>query len=430
MRRIAVGSRVQSLRSGPCSFQRWPASPRLREQRVEHFADHTLVDLTTGATAVTFSYDPQGRRTGRNAQAYAWDATSRLLTVSGSGVETYRYDGFGRRVQATHADASWTRSQYGQAGQMLYQENSASGMNLDHVYVAGSLVAIRRVPRTGGVALVRYQHTDALGSPVAGTDEVGALVVRTTYEPYGAALNRAVDGVGYGGHVMDAATGLVYMQQRYYDPGIGRFLSTDPVAADANTGANFNRYWYAANNPYRFTDPDGRFAETLWDAANVVMGTVSAYNNFSEGNIGAGLVDVGGVIVDAAATVIPVVPGGAGAAIKAARGFDKAAQLAKNAAQGAKAEAKVAKELGEHVAGQRVTLEASTGQRSVADMVTKDKSVVEVKSGNAQLRPGQKAVQADIQAGREVIPRGQNAAKAGLRPNEPTPMKCYNVKRC
>ena len=48
--------------------------------------------------------------------------------------------------------------------------------------------------------------------------------------------------------------------QRYYDPQIGRFLSVDPVTANGSTGANFNRYWYGNNNPYRFTDPDGRFA--------------------------------------------------------------------------------------------------------------------------------------------------------------------------
>lgn len=48
------------------------------------------------------------------------------------------------------------------------------------------------------------------------------------------------------------------MQQRYYDPDIGRFLSVDPVTADGDTGGNFNRYKYANNNPYRFTDPDGR----------------------------------------------------------------------------------------------------------------------------------------------------------------------------
>src|SRR5688572_6990609 len=48
------------------------------------------------------------------------------------------------------------------------------------------------------------------------------------------------------------------MQQRYYDAGVGRFLSIDPVMADGNTGGNFNRYKYASNNPYRFIDPDGR----------------------------------------------------------------------------------------------------------------------------------------------------------------------------
>jgi len=69
-----------------------------------------------------------------------------------------------------------------------------------------------------------------------------------------------VDGLGYTGHDMDKDTGLTYMQQRYYDPVVGRFLSVDPVGADANTGGNFNRYWYANNNPYVFTDPDGRLA--------------------------------------------------------------------------------------------------------------------------------------------------------------------------
>jgi len=64
-------------------------------------------------------------------------------------------------------------------------------------------------------------------------------------------------GLGFTGHVNDADTGLVYMQQRYYDPIAGRFLSVDPIATDANTGSGFNLYEYANNNPYRYTDPDG-----------------------------------------------------------------------------------------------------------------------------------------------------------------------------
>lgn len=48
------------------------------------------------------------------------------------------------------------------------------------------------------------------------------------------------------------------MQQRYYDPMLGVFLSVDPITANPSTGENFNRYAYVDNNPYRYTDPDGR----------------------------------------------------------------------------------------------------------------------------------------------------------------------------
>jgi uncharacterized protein RhaS with RHS repeats len=66
------------------------------------------------------------------------------------------------------------------------------------------------------------------------------------------------------------------MQQRYYDPVAGRFLSIDPIFTDVNTANGFNRYVYAANNPYRFIDPDGRGVESVTVDRNnnvhIVMG--------------------------------------------------------------------------------------------------------------------------------------------------------------
>ena len=51
-----------------------------------------------------------------------------------------------------------------------------------------------------------------------------------------------------------------YMQQRYYDPMLGVFLSVDPVTAYEQPISQFHRYRYANNNPYRFKDPDGRYS--------------------------------------------------------------------------------------------------------------------------------------------------------------------------
>jgi RHS repeat-associated protein len=125
---------------------------------------------------------------------------------------------------------------------------------------------------------VTYIHTDGLGSPVARSDASGRLISRTRYEPYGYVASGVTPTIGFTGHVNDVDTGLTYMQQRYYDPVAGRFLSTDPVTTDANTGGSFNRYAYANNSPYKYIDPNGRWAfllplvPYLVDATVVVIG--------------------------------------------------------------------------------------------------------------------------------------------------------------
>ena len=110
---------------------------------------------------------------------------------------------------------------------------------------------------------VTYIHTDALGSPVARSDSGGNVISRTSYEPYGRTASGVTPTIGFTGQVNDADTGLVYMQQRYYDPVAGRFLSVDPVVTEPNKGTNFNRYSYVADNPFKYTDPDGRQARTI-----------------------------------------------------------------------------------------------------------------------------------------------------------------------
>ena len=83
-------------------------------------------------------------------------------------------------------------------------------------------------------------------------------------------------------------------------------------------------YVFCNGDPVNHVDKDGKWAETLWDIANVVMDVKSACDNFSNGNTKAGLVDVGAGIVDGLAAVLPFVPAGAGTALKVARAADGA----------------------------------------------------------------------------------------------------------
>lgn len=128
------------------------------------------------------------------------------------------------------------------------------------------------------IEAVEYIHTDALGSPVASTNERGDVIERSTYEPYGSLANRPPnDRPGYTGHVTDSSTGLSYMQQRYMDPQLGSFLSVDPVVAYGQPEISFNRYRYGNGNPYKFTDPDGRNAMLLEVGIPLMIGLTAVY---------------------------------------------------------------------------------------------------------------------------------------------------------
>lgn len=106
---------------------------------------------------------------------------------------------------------------------------------------------------------VTYVYTDPQGTPLAEADANGNVTATFDYRPYGSvAMGSSPNAPGYTGHVNDPDTGLVYMQARYYDPAVGRFVSVDPVSPTPGKLYSFNRFDYVNNNPTRFIDPDGR----------------------------------------------------------------------------------------------------------------------------------------------------------------------------
>lgn len=130
--------------------------------------------------------------------------------------------------------------------------------------VLGLVLCLTMMSGTAEV-LVTYYHADTLGSPQAASDENGHLLWTEHYRAYGerienSATATANNNIWYTGKPQDSTTGLTYLNARYYDPLIGRFMAVDPVRFQEGNVQSFNRYAYANNNPYRYIDPDGRNA--------------------------------------------------------------------------------------------------------------------------------------------------------------------------
>ncbi|OOG59320.1 RHS repeat-associated core domain-containing protein [Rhodanobacter sp. C03] len=101
-------------------------------------------------------------------------------------------------------------------------------------------------------------YSDPLGTPLAEASTSGSITATYHYAPYGTqVMGMPPSGPGYTGHVNDPDTALVYMQHRYYDPSMGRFLSVDPKTPTAGNPFDFNRFAYVNDNPILNIDPDG-----------------------------------------------------------------------------------------------------------------------------------------------------------------------------
>jgi RHS repeat-associated protein len=142
-----------------------------------------------------------------------------------------------------------------------------------------------------------YYHTDHLGSSNIITDTYGSVYQHLEYFPYGETW---IEDGGTGqmpyyrftGKELDPETGLYYYGARYYDPVLSRWISADPIFGKylPNLGKtehgdlpafggiynpiNLNMYCYSFNNPLKYKDPDGNFAQIVWGFATGVIADV------------------------------------------------------------------------------------------------------------------------------------------------------------
>jgi len=128
-------------------------------------------------------------------------------------------------------------------------------------YVRGDRVLLKKKPDSNTLYYYLYNgHGDVIGvlydnGTVANSyeyDEFGNLVSEQekTYNPF-----------KYAGEYQDTESGLYYLNARYYDPSMGRFLNEDTYEGQLTNPMSLNVYSYVNNNPLIYMDPTGNLGQ-------------------------------------------------------------------------------------------------------------------------------------------------------------------------
>ncbi len=181
---------------------------------------------------------------------------------------------------------------------LLYYNYASSNhfKNILHILLIVSfLTSITGMPQEAEAQIpdpgtLVFYHTDHLGSTTALTDATGNVLQLLEYDPWGQVTKDIGDNYAhyrYTGQEYDPEIGLYNYKARLYAPGIGRFISADPIVPDPANPQALNRYTYTINNPLRYVDPSGYdFWSDLWKgikrnwayitAAVIVLATITA----------------------------------------------------------------------------------------------------------------------------------------------------------
>ncbi|GBC60973.1 RHS repeat-associated core domain-containing pro tein [Desulfonema ishimotonii] len=131
----------------------------------------------------------------------------------------------------------------------------------------------------GGV--LSYYHYDGQLSVRQLSNADGNISDDYVYDAFGVLLEQSGDTVNeylYTGEQFDEAVGGYYLRARYYDPGAGRFLSSDPYAGRMNEPVTLHKYLYANANPVMHNDPTGLMSILEFKACSKIDGITREIN--------------------------------------------------------------------------------------------------------------------------------------------------------
>ena len=207
---------------------------QLNDNVVNHYnALNQLTETLTKNYKVSFTYDAEGLRTGKTVNGektvYVWDGDQVVMELSKGGAVQKRYI---RGNDLVYAD---------------------KGENTEKTYYV----------------------TDMHGNVVQLLDESGNVTKTYEYDSFGNEVKpekKDENPYRYCGEYYDKETEEVYLRARYYEPGVGRFITRDTYTGESDEPLSLHLYTYCENDGVNAWDPSGHTKESVINVHSVKKG--------------------------------------------------------------------------------------------------------------------------------------------------------------
>lgn len=275
---------------------------------------------------VEYAYNANGSMTmdlNKGITNIAYDLLGNLkeITFDNNRIIRYVYTADGTRLRTVHLQKKngvWLKDSTDYYGNLLLKNGAINKYLFSGGYLSFS---------SGTANGCHYYIQDYQGSNRMVVNSSGATEQITHYYPYGGViggidLGSNLQPYKFEGKELDRTYGLDWydIHARQYDPIVPAWHTIDP---QAEKSYHISPYVYCAGDPVNRVDRNGELPDFLWDLFNIGLGIQSFTENIQSGNYWGAAADAGGILVDAAAAIVPAVPGGVGTGIKAARGGNK-----------------------------------------------------------------------------------------------------------
>ena len=232
------------------------------------YDDTNWRDKLTSYDGQAITYDEIGNPLSYRGYTLTWQNGRQMATLSGNGITaSYTYDVDGLRTSKT---VNGVKHEYYYVGNTLQYEKfgttelwffydadgNPSGVRYkngstttDYYFVCNWRGDVIRIYDGAGAVVANYNY-DAWGNVISVTDANGATITDSTHIAN-------VNPLRYRGYYFDSEIGLYYLQSRYYDPVVKRFINADSLVGANKDILGNNVFAYCSNNPVNYSDPTG-----------------------------------------------------------------------------------------------------------------------------------------------------------------------------